>query len=80
MQEKAIPTKLFGSAGEGSLHSPAMRIIPAADAALIFNLIGANFLVTTHFLQKEEEKTQKIKEGFVTGFVSFSYGGKPSQN
>lgn len=65
MHDNAIPTKLFGSAGKGSLHSSAMRVIPATDATLIFKLVGANFLVTTHFLQKEEQR--KKREGFVIG-------------
>lgn len=56
MHEFAIPTKLFGSAGKGSFHSSAMGVISTTDTTLIFSLIGTNFLVTTHFLQNEEQK------------------------
>lgn len=53
LQADVIPTKLFGSAGVGPLHGPAVGIVPAADPALVLSLAGANFLVTAHFLQKK---------------------------
>ena len=62
MHEKAIPTKLFGRAGKGSLHSSAVRVIPATDATLIFDLVGANLLVATHFLQQEEQEKKNNKQ------------------
>lgn len=55
MQAAVIPTELFGSAGVGSLHGPAVGIVPAAHPALVLSLAGANLLVTTHFLQKKEQ-------------------------
>lgn len=58
MYGNAAPTEFFGCAGKGPLHGPAVRVIPAADAALIVNLIGADFPVATHFLQKEERENK----------------------
>lgn len=41
--------KLFGSAGVGPLHSPAVGVVPATHPALVLSFAGANLLVTAHF-------------------------------
>lgn len=73
--EPAVLTCMLGGLPQRPLHSPAVRVVPTTDTALVIRLHGSHFFVTTEGLGVELRSVEGGSPASLLRLLTLAKGG-----